>query len=539
MNELIDKIYDEARSAWRFRWIGMAVAALAAIVGWAVVFALPDKYESYASIFVDTRTALKPVLQGLTVEQDVNAQLNYVRQSLLSGEMLERIAHESGVLAQEESDPRKVASALTDFSRRVELGVRSASNSPRESEREAGGSIYSFTYQDGNRERSLKVMNTLLKVFVEETLGGKRAGSANAQKFLEAEIKDYEQRLRAAENKLAEFKKVNIGLMPTEQGGYFGQLQNEIDFTRKLENDLHVAVARRAELSKQLRGESVLGATSSPQILPGGVVAGGGDTVSRIKEVQARLDELLLRFTEKHPDVIATRATLEELKKRRDSEIESLKRGDAGAAAASGVSTNPVYQNIQLQLNQVDVEIASLRGQLSQHETKAAELKRRLDTAPKVEAEFAQLNRDYDINKAQYTALLANYEKSQLGERADDAGSVRFDLVQPPNSPFSPVSPRRTLLLAAVLLVSLCAGVGLTYGLHLLNPVVGSMRSLAELTGATVLGVVSPAFPQFQATRRRSEVLRFVGAGSLLLVVFGCTIVLNLLGFRVPHSGAG
>src|SRR5690349_12039572 len=133
MNDLIDKIYDEARSAWRFRWIGMAVALVVAVLGWVAVFTLPDKYEAYASIFVDTRTALKPVLQGLTVEQDVNAQLNYVRQSLLSGERIDRIARESGVLAPDERDPRKVSGTLADFGRRVELGVRSASNSPRES----------------------------------------------------------------------------------------------------------------------------------------------------------------------------------------------------------------------------------------------------------------------------------------------------------------------------------------------------------------------------------------------------------------------
>src|SRR6185369_11688628 len=118
--------------------------------------------------------------------------------------------------------------------------------------------------------------------------------------------------------------------------------------------------------------------------------------------------------------------------KRRAAEIESVRRGDPNAVAASGASGNPVFQSIQLALNQADVEIASLRGELSQHNSKAAELRQRLDSAPKVEAEFAQLNRDYDVNKTQYTALLANYEKARLGEQADNAGSIRFQIVQPP-----------------------------------------------------------------------------------------------------------
>lgn len=536
MNDLIEKLYDEARSAWRFRWIGMAVAVALAIAGWAVVFALPDRYEATASVFVDTRTALRPVLQGLTVEQDVNVQLNYVRQSLLSGERLEQIARESGIISPHEADPRTIATQLTEFSKRIGLEVRSASG--RENDRETGGTIYSFRYQDSNRARALKVTAVVLSKFIDETLGGKRAGTEHAQKFVETEIKDYEERLRKAENRLAEFKKANVGLMPTEQGGYFTQLQTEIDLSRKLENDLNLAVSRRAELARQLRGDAVIGATASGPS-GGAVSAGGGDTVSRINEAQARLDELLLRFTDKHPDVIAARATLAELKSRREAEIEKLRRGDASVVASSGVSTNPVYQSIQLQLNQVDVEIASLRGQVAQHRAKAADLKQRLDVAPKVEAEYAQLNRDYDNNKALYTALLANYEKAQLGERADDAGSVRFENVQPVNAPFGPVAPRRTLLLATVLLLSLVAGGGLCYLLHMLNPVVGSMRGLVELSDLPVLGVVSAAFPRELAVRARGDLLRFLGAGGLFAATFALVLILNWTGLRLHGVGAG
>lgn len=527
MDAFLQKAYDEVRSAWRFRWIGLALAAVLAALGWLAAFALPDRYEARASVFVDTRTALRPVLQGVTVEQDVNVQLNYVRQSLLSGERLERIARISNVLPKGETDPRKIAETLDDFSKSLQLQMSSASN--RESEREAG-SVYSFVYRDNNRDRSLEVMQTVVNTFVEETIGGKRAGTQNAQKFLETQIKEYEDRLRDAENRLAEFKKANIGLMPTEQGGYFAQLQTELDLITRLENDLNVAMARRSELERQLRGESVIGASA----VASASGATGSDTVSRINETQARLDELLLRFTEKYPDVVAARSTLEELQARRETEIERLRRGDAGAVASSGVSTHPVYQQIQLQLNQADVEVASLRGQLRQHREKAAELRKRLDVAPQVEAEFGQLNRDYDINKLQYTTLLANYEKAQLGERADDAGSVRFDVVEPPTAPYSPVFPKRILLLFGVLVAAMGAGGALCYVLHFLNPVVGSVLGLAEVVKVPVLGVVSPAFPQQGAARARRELWQFAGALGAFVFVFICVVTLNYFGLRLP-----
>lgn len=534
MHPLIEKIQDDVQSAWRFRWWALVVSVAIAIVGWGVVFALPDRFEAFARVFVDTRTALKPVLQNIAVGQDVNAQLNFVRQSLLAGEQLERIAEESGVIPPTMVDPSERSGILASLANRVELTVSSASD--REEERSTAGSIYGVSYRDADRDRALRVVDTVLNTLVEETLGGKRADAESAQKFLESSIRDYEQRLRAAEGRLAEFKKQHIGLMPADDGqgsGYFAQLQSALDAIKKAETDLSIAVSRRAELSKQLRGETAITAATATHVSGSSGGAAGVDSVSRIKETQARLDDLLLRFTDRHPDVIATRATLEELKRRREQEIADLRRGDPAAVAASGASSNPVYQSIQLALNQVDVEIATLRGQIAQHNSKVQDLRQRLDTAPQVEAEFAQLNRDYDVNKSQYTALLASYEKARLGERADNAGSVRFEVVQPPTAAFRPVWPQRGMLLVAVLLGAIAAGAGVAFLLHLLQPVIGSSRGLAELTGLPVLGTVSEAFPEQLKADARRDAWRFALAASLLIVAFGVSMLLNRMGVKI------
>jgi polysaccharide chain length determinant protein (PEP-CTERM system associated) len=260
---------------------------------------------------------------------------------------------------------------------------------------------------------------------------------------------------------------------------------------------------------------------------------GGGDTLSRIAETQAHLDDLLLRFTDKYPDVIATRATLEELKRRRAAEIESLRRGDAGAAATSRASASPVYQGIALALNQAEVDISDLSSELADHRAKAQELRKMLNTAPEVEAQYAQLARDYEVNRQQYTALLENYDKTRLGQRANDAGSVRFTLVQPPSVDSNPVSPDRPLLLIGVLLAALAAGVGASYGLSLLQPVAGSARALAALTGTTVLGVVGNAFPVRTARTARRDARRIGLVTACLVATFAAILLLSNAGWRV------
>src|SRR5271156_4429031 len=119
-------VLDEVRGAWRFRWVALACSLVIAVVGWAIVFALPDRYAAEARVFVDTRTALKPALQGLTIDQNVDAQINFVRQSLLEGPQLEVIAKDAGVLSPTVTDERTRAKTLSALSDRIILGVFNA-----------------------------------------------------------------------------------------------------------------------------------------------------------------------------------------------------------------------------------------------------------------------------------------------------------------------------------------------------------------------------------------------------------------------------
>jgi hypothetical protein len=219
--------------------------------------------------------------------------------------------------------------------------------------------------------------------------------------------------------------------------------------------------------------------------------------------------------------------------------MESLRRGDASAVAASGAANNPVYQSIQLELNKADVEIAALRRELQQHQSTVAELRRRLDSAPKVEADFQQLNRDYDVNKAQYTALLENYQKARLGQQADDAGSVRFEIVLPPTALASPVWPRRTMLLAVVWLAALAAGAGVAYLLQRVRPVVGSLRDLKQMSAFRVLGVIGVAFPSQQRADFRRRFWRFSAVAILLVAALIVALALNMSGVRLNGLSPG
>jgi polysaccharide chain length determinant protein (PEP-CTERM system associated) len=524
METIIQQFWAILRDIFRYRWITFLTAWGVCLIAWPVVLMLPNKYEARARVFVDPSTALHPVIQGLAIEQDINAQLSLVRQSLLSTPNLEKIIDRAG-LAPRDQDPASRAKAAFDLSQRIDITAVPTASTPGEPP--VPSKTYVISYQDSTRARSLRVVQILLEAFMEGTLGGKRRDSEAAQRFIEGQIKEYEAKLSQAEQTLAEFKKHNAGMVPGDQpGDYFTRLQAEVDAVKKSETDLNIALTKRAALATQLRGEGPEAASTLSTVGGGGPNARGGDTLSRIQETQAKLDDMLLRFTDKHPDVIALRETLQELKARRAAELEALKRGDAGAAVATGASANPVYQSIQLQLNQADVEIAALRSELSDHRAKVADLKRMVDTMPQVEAEYARLNRDYAVNKAQYNALVERLEKARLGGEADATGSVRFDVIDPPSADYNPVSPKRSMLLATVLLLALAAGAGIAYVITMIKPVFHTSKQLAALTGLPVLGVVSASHTGDKAASMRREYLVYsVACSTFLLALIAVVFV--------------
>ena len=148
---------------------------------------------------------------------------------------------------------------------------------------------------------------------METTLGKSREDSDSAQRFLDQQLQEYEHRLSEAESRLADFRRTNVGMLPSDQGGYYQRMQgveSQIEQTRLL---MREAENRRAELNRQLEREKP------------GLEAQAGSSVwdsplrvdARISALQVQLDALLLRFTENHPDVISMRKTLSDLEEQR------------------------------------------------------------------------------------------------------------------------------------------------------------------------------------------------------------------------------
>jgi polysaccharide chain length determinant protein (PEP-CTERM system associated) len=533
MNDIMVMVYSYARALWRRRWLAIAVAWAVCALAWLAVLSLPDRYEATARVYVDARTALRPVLEGIAIEEDYDSQLALVREALLSRPQLEAVARATNLDAGV-TDAAGMEGLITALQRQISV---IATVSQTQGGQQATDTIYSIAYQHTDRQMSLDVVRTLLDNFVEGTLSGNRTGANEAQSFLVRQIADLEKRLSEAEARLAEFKKRNVGMLPGEErGDYFSRLESEMTLLQQAETNLAVASSRREELRRQL--------AASRQFVPGTAGSGGGGSSSgavpdvsiRVQEAEARLEDLLLRFTDRHPEVLALRQTISELKGREARELAELARGGAGTGAIRSLNVNPVYQSIQTQLSQVEVELASLRGAASQHRREIAELRRFVDSAPEVEQEFARLNRDYTVQRAQYQQLVERLERAKVSDDAAQSGIVRFDVIEPPRAGLSPVWPKRSVFMLLALMAGLGAGVVLALVPAVLRPTFDDPSSLSRSTGLQVLGSVSALRPAGHLDFVRLESRKVAVACGALFVVGGAMVVFGGAGARLLRS---
>jgi polysaccharide chain length determinant protein (PEP-CTERM system associated) len=520
MQSIIIKILDELRGSWRFRWVALLAAWVVCVGGWAFVFTMPNVYEATARVYVDSKTALGPLLRGLALDPNVESEVSIVRQALLSRPQLEAVSRKTDLHLRAKT-PEEMELLLDSLQKRIMVV-----NAVRAGNSDTDG-LYRIAFQDTSRQISLAVVETLLNNFVEQTLGSKRSGQESAQRFLDDEIRGLEGRLTESEQRLADFKKKNVGSMPGEGGDYFARLQTEMAGEKQTRDALALAETRRNELNRQLTGED-------PFLLDLDASAGGanteaaGDITYRIQELEARLEEMLLKYTDKHPEVIAVRTTIDELKKKQQEEIARVSSGQrATGSMANSLKANPVYQGIQAEMNRTEVQIAELRQDLAQRSGRVADLKRLVDSVPEVEAELVRLNRDYEITRSRYQELVSRRETAKLSESAEKQGVVKFQIIDPPQVGFEPVAPKRIPMLLAVLIAGLGVGGALAYLLNQVRPVYQNVRVLGESTGLPVLGYVSRTLLDSQKSAIARARVAFGAFVVMLVVVCGAVVVFS------------
>jgi uncharacterized protein involved in exopolysaccharide biosynthesis len=183
-------------------------------------------------------------------------------------------------------------------------------------------------------------------------------------------------------------------------------------------------------------------------------------------------------------------------------------------------ATSPVYQKLRVSLAEAEAQVAALRSQLSMNQAQLDQIRATASQRPQVEAELAQLNRDYDIMRKNYDAMVSRRESAALGAKLDQSSHfAEFRVVEPPIAARSPVFPNRLHLALMSFVGSLLAGLAAAVLFDNLRPAFDEVKSLAALSGRPVLGTVSMLVTPQGARQRQAGLRRFGAAFGVLIVM--------------------
>ena len=507
MEEQLAQLISHVKGIWKYRWLALATAWVVAIAGGIAVHLVPDKYQASARVFVDTQSILKPLLSGMTTVPNVEQQVAIMSRTLLSRPNLERLTRMVD-LDIKVSTPKEKEEQLDRLAQDIKLTGTARDN------------IYTITYSHENPRLAKDVVRSLLTIFVEASIGDKKKESEKAVSFIDDQIKSYEEKLTAAENALKEFKLRHTGLLSRQGSDYSSKLMDASDALGQARLELREAEHARDALKRQIAGDEADAATAMRA-----AAASNPEIDERLQTLRKNLDSLQMQFTPAHPDIISTKRLIAQLEERKREEAKNRKPNpDRGA------HYSPLLQQLTISLASAEARVASLRTRVEEYAARVNRLTAMNKAVPEAEAQLAQLNRDYEINKENYEKLLGKREAAKLsGELTTTTDMMTFRVVDPPMVPQTPAGPPRFNLFATVILGALAAGVAIAFLMSKIRPTFLTQYSLREATGLPILGTVAMHWTDQERIRRRKGAYAFAGSFALLLVLCSGVMVRMLI----------
>lgn len=508
MDELIRQVVDILRGMWHRRWIGVAAAWVVALAGAAGLARMPDRYEATARVYVDTSSLLQPLLSGLAIQPDIEQQVGMLARTLVTRPNIEKLVSKTDLDAG--AAPAEKDKLVDQIMKELRFSAAGRDN------------VYNVSFRDADRDHAQRIVQALVSMFVESGLGNKRRDAESTRKFIDDQIATYERRLQEAENRLKDFRLRNMSMTSASAGGqdYVARMSTANEDLSKARFELRVAEQSRDALRRELAGEE-------PSLLPdaastGPIVRANPELDARIDVQKRLLDELLRRYTDEHPDVAQTKRMVASLEEQKRQEIEARRKAAAAAPPRLSAATNPVFQQIKIALTEAEANVAALSARVGEMQARAEQLRASANRVPQVEAEMAQLNRDYEIIRQSYQQMVSRREALALtGEVDESTGMAEFRIIDPPRVGDKPVFPNRMVLVPLLLVVAFGIGAAVAFLAAQLLPTIHSTRTLREVGQRPVLGSLSLRPTAAMLKRQRVSMAGFAASLAALIALYG------------------
>jgi len=457
---------------WRRRWLVVAIAWLAALVGWVGIWLLPDKYESRAQVFVQTETILEPVMTGVTAKPNYEQRVQVMQQQLLTRPNVQEIIYRSGldktIKAHSDADRRVAMEGLIDW-----VASQIKIESPQLL-------YFNISYRYGDPETARKVVDAVLNLLIEQDLGAGLQEKEEARRLLEAEIARFDERLTAKENEVAAFRRKHGDELALVEGNARQNEQMKLELAR-VSDQLSQEERRAATLRTLL--------STTPRTTAG----------SELDQLKVQLAQLRSQYKENYPD------------------IQNIKARIAQLQGGALLPENPEYRRLQNEL----VAAEGMAEQLKKREaTLGSELEAlaiTLSDAPAVQAELQRIIRDYEQTQKTYEELVQRRDRLALTASLGAGGrGVEYQVFERPTTAMRPAAPPRLVLILVVLAFAFAIGTAIALVATYLDRTYTQTGDLEQAYGLPILGSIGVVRSAFTRKMQREDLFKLGAACAVL-----------------------
>jgi polysaccharide chain length determinant protein (PEP-CTERM system associated) len=469
--------------------LGTALAV--SLAAYWLGMALPNEYESHATVLVQPQEVDPDLVESGVGRTDINRRLHLMAAQILSRPRLSRIIDELDLFADESKYlVRDVVVSMMRDQVRVEPVIPEMERDQARGDKVIDQFRISFTDHDPVVARD--VAQRLANDFIEEHIASRVRVSQKSVEFIDAELTRLADAIREVEARVADVKAANAGKLPEDMPANQRALE-------RLSGQ--VALARR-EMGAARSDEAFFRSQSATaqEFLGGGMVERAESPASRMRILELVLAEFEARgFTEKHPDVIKTKAEIETLR----AQMARAQKDDERPGSFAQHSAEAEAQRARLRQTQAEEEIALIEERAAQVQLLLAQTPQVAEVLDGLEREYQHLFTSYqDFSQRRLEAgVQADLERRQLGEQ--------FRVLESAFLAPQPASPNRPLIIAIGVIFGLALGVGLGIVLEAADASVHDARGLQSSLQIPVLAAIPTIWLESdRLAQRRSRILK-------------------------------
>ena len=398
-----------AQAARRRARPALAVCALVAVAGAAVVFAMPNEYRAEATIILEPYRP-HPDLVKPAVTTLLEDRLRVAREALLAGPRLERVVREYGLY------PKVV--------RKQGLGAAAAVLRAHLEVKPDGDSAIDLAYRTPDRKNAAEVVHSVAEGFVEANASDRIGQAQRLHDILADELKKVTAELDVQEDKVRAFRLAHDGELPEQLEANLREAERATHELDTEETWLHAVEQQQALLPTQ---------PTSPEVNRLGAME---------DELAAQLNHAKALYSADYPDTVRLSRELtgiQEAKATAMAKAQGAREQRAALARARGRAKSAVAR--------LEGEISAARG--------------RAEASARWAAALTVLERDRDLLRQKYQSLSSRKVESEVALALEERSApLATDVIDPPSEPTEPAAPDRPHLLFVVLALALGLGVG-------------------------------------------------------------------------------